>query len=47
VDQKLHEIDRLYTLVHQGINEKRMLVLELAIVALFVFEVVATFVFRK
>jgi hypothetical protein len=47
VDQKLHEIDRLYTLVHQGINEKRMLVLELAIVALFLFEVVATFVFRK
>jgi len=47
VDQKLHEIDRLYTLVHQGINEKRMLVLELAIVALFLFEVIATFVFRK
>jgi hypothetical protein len=47
VDQKLHEIDRLYTLFHQGINEKRMLVLELAIVALFLFEVVATFFFRK
>jgi hypothetical protein len=47
VDQKLHEIDRLYTLVHQGINEKRMLVLELAIVALFLFEVVVTFLFRK
>lgn len=47
VDQKLHEIDRLYTLFHQGINEKRMLLLELAIVALFLFEVVATFFFRK
>ena len=47
VDQKLHEIDRLYTLAHQGINEKRMLVLELAIVALFLFEVVATFFVRK
>jgi hypothetical protein len=47
VDQKLHEIDRLYTLFHQGINEKRMLVLELAIVALFVFEVIATFVIKK
>jgi len=47
VDQKLHEIDRLYTLFHQGINEKRMLVLELAIVALFVFEVVAAFFFKK
>jgi hypothetical protein len=46
VDQKLHEIDRLYTLAHQGINEKRMLVLEAAIVALFIFEVVQTF-FRK
>jgi drug/metabolite transporter superfamily protein YnfA len=47
VDQKLHEIDRLYTLFHQGINEKRMLLLELAIVALFLFEVIATFFFRK
>jgi hypothetical protein len=47
VDQKLHELDRLYSLVHQGINEKRMLVLELAIVALFVFEVAATFFIRK
>jgi hypothetical protein len=47
VDQKLHELDRLYSLVHQGINEKRMLVLELAIVALFVFEVIATFFIRK
>ena len=47
VDQKLHEIDRLYTLFHQGINEKRMLVLELIIVALFLFEVVATFFVRK
>jgi hypothetical protein len=47
VDQKLHELDRLYSLVHQDVNEKRMLVLELAIVALFVFEVVATFFIRK
>ena len=47
VDQKLHELDRLYSLVHQDVNEKRMLVLELAIVALFVFEVAATFLIRK
>ena len=47
VDQKLHEIDRLYTLAHQGINEKRMLVMEAAIVALFVFEVAATLFFKK
>ncbi|MBI3858139.1 MAG: hypothetical protein HY293_20855 [Planctomycetes bacterium] len=47
VDQKLHEIDRLYTLVHQGVNEKRMLLLELVIVGLFLFEVVATLILRK
>jgi hypothetical protein len=42
VDQKLHELDRLYSLVHQETNEKRMLILELIIVALFVFEVAST-----
>jgi len=47
VDQKLHEIDRLYTLAHEGVNERRMLVMEAAIVALFVFEVVATLFFKK
>lgn len=47
VDQKLHEIDRIYSLVHQGINERRMLVLELAVLALFLFELIATFTFRK
>jgi hypothetical protein len=47
VDQKLHELDRLYSLVHQGVNEKRMLGLEIAIVALILFEVAAAFLFRK
>jgi len=47
VDQKLHEIDRIYTLAHEGVNEKRMLVMEAAIVALFVFEVCATLFFKK
>ncbi|MBV8881187.1 MAG: hypothetical protein JO332_14575, partial [Planctomycetaceae bacterium] len=47
VDQKLQELDRLYTLVHQDTNERRMLILELIIVALFVFEVVAAFVLKK
>jgi hypothetical protein len=47
VDQKLHEIDRLYTLAHQAINEKRTLLLEAAIVALFVFEVVTMLLFKK
>jgi len=43
VDQKLREIDSLYTLVHQDTNERRMLILELIVIALFVFEVSATF----
>ena len=43
VDQKLRELDALYTLVHQDTNERRMLILELVVVALFVFEVAATF----
>lgn len=47
VDQKLHELDRLYTIVHDGVNERRMLVLEMVIVALFLFEVIATFFLRK
>lgn len=47
VDQKLHEIDRIYSLLHQGVNEKRMLVLEVAIVALFLFEIVATLLRRR
>jgi hypothetical protein len=47
VDQKLHELDRLYSLAHQGINERRMLILEIAIVALILFELTATFLFRK
>jgi hypothetical protein len=47
VDQKLHEIDRLYTLHHQSINEKRTLLLEMAIVALIVFEVVMAVVLKK
>jgi hypothetical protein len=47
VDQKLQEIDRLYTLHHQSINEKRTLLLEAAIVALIVFEVVMALVIKK
>lgn len=47
VDQKLHELDRLYSMVHQEASERRMLVLELIIVALFVFEVVSTFFGKK
>jgi hypothetical protein len=47
VDQKLQELDRLYTIVHSEINERRMLALEVMIVALFVFDVAALLLFRK
>lgn len=46
VDQKLHELDRLYSLVHQEASERRMLVLELIVVALFLFEVSSTLFLR-
>lgn len=46
VDQKLRELDALYTLVHQDTNERRMLILELIVVALFIFEVAAAFLIR-
>jgi len=46
VDQKLHELDRLYSLVHQEASERRMLVLELIVVALFLFEVASTLFLR-
>jgi hypothetical protein len=46
VDQKLRELDSLYTLVHQDTNERRMLILELIVVALFIFEVAAAFLLK-
>lgn len=46
VDTKLLELDRLYTLVHQEINERRMLVLEAMIVALFLLDLAALFLFK-
>lgn len=46
VDQKLLELDRMYSLVQSEIYDRRMLVLELFIVALFVFDIAALF-FRK
>lgn len=47
VDQKLQELDRLYTIVQNEIYGRRMLVLEVMIVALFVFDVLALIVMRK
>jgi hypothetical protein len=46
VDQKLRELDSLYTVVHQDTNERRMLILELIVVALFIFEVAAAFLIK-
>ncbi len=47
VDQKLQELDRLYSIVQAEIDGRRMLVLEAMIVALFVLDLLALFVFRK
>lgn len=41
VDGKLLQLDRLYSLVQSEINERRMLLLEAIIVALFIFDIVA------
>jgi hypothetical protein len=46
VDQKLRELDTLYTQVHQDTNERRMLLLEMTVVALIVFEVAAALFLR-
>jgi hypothetical protein len=47
VDQKLQEIDRLYSIVHADITERRMLILEVMIVALFVVDILALFFWKK
>ena len=47
VDQKLQELDRIYSLVMSDIGERRMLILEIMIVALFVVDLLAIFVFKK
>lgn len=43
VDQKLRELDSMYTLFHDKVNERRMVFLELVVIALIAFEVVAAF----
>jgi hypothetical protein len=46
VDQRLAQLDRLYSVVHAEINERRMLWLEIIIVIFFAIELVGTFWFR-
>lgn len=47
VDQKLQELDRLYTFVMSEIGERRMLILEAMIVVLFIIDLLAIFVFKQ
>jgi hypothetical protein len=47
VDQRLAQLDRLYSVVHAEINERRMFWLEIIIVIFFAIELVGTFVFHK
>lgn len=47
VDQKLGELDRIYSVVRQDATDRRMLILESIIVLLFLYEVVAPFVLKK
>ncbi len=47
VDQKLQELDRLYSLVNAEVVERRSLVLEIMIVSLFIIDVLALFLFKK
>jgi hypothetical protein len=47
VDKKVSQLDGLYRMVHTEINERRMLLLEAIIVALFIFDVVALLFVRK
>ncbi len=47
IDQKLQELDRLYSIVNAEVVERRSLMLELMIVALFVIDVLALFLLKK
>jgi hypothetical protein len=47
VDQKLQELDRLYSLVNAEVVERRSLVLEIMIVALFIIDLLALFLLKK
>jgi hypothetical protein len=47
VDQRLAQLDRLYSVVHADINERRMFWLEIIIVIFFAIELLGTFFLRK
>lgn len=47
IDRKLAQLDGLYRLVQSDINERRMLVLEVLIVLLFLIDVAALFLLKK
>ncbi|HEX7900034.1 MAG TPA: hypothetical protein VF950_19865 [Planctomycetota bacterium] len=47
VDQKLQELDRIYSIVHADITARRSMALEVMIVALFIIDVLALFFWKK
>jgi hypothetical protein len=47
VDQKLQELDRLYSIANAEVAQRRSLVLELMVVALFVIDVLALFFWKR
>lgn len=47
VERRLGQLDQLYTLAHNELYERRMLVLEVAIVLLFVIDVLALFLWKR
>jgi hypothetical protein len=46
VERRLGQLDQQYSVVHSEINEKRMLWLEVAIVVLFIIDLLAIFVWK-
>jgi hypothetical protein len=46
VEQRLAQLDKLYSVVHAGVNEQRMLWLEIIIVIFFAFDLVILLVVK-
>src|SRR5262249_1050747 len=47
VEQRLDQLDQLYSVLHSEVNERRMLWLEIVIVVLFLIDVLALFFWKK
>jgi hypothetical protein len=47
VEQRLAQLDKLYSVVHAEVNEQRMLWLEIIIVIFFAFDLVILVVLRR